>query len=145
MTYEAVIGLEVHAQLSTASKIFCGCSTRFGAQANTQTCPVCAGFPGVLPVLNATVVEYAVRRNSGGKGSHRGGDGVIRELEALAAMDYSLLTERRRHAPPGANGGGPGAKGKNLIDGAQLPSKARGTLTPGKRLRIETPGGGGYG
>ncbi|MDA0180266.1 hydantoinase B/oxoprolinase family protein [Solirubrobacter phytolaccae] len=91
------------------------------------------------------VVEYAIRRDSGGKGAHRGGDGIVREVEALAAMDYSLLTERRRHAPPGANGGEPGAKGRNLIDGEEQPAKARGTLQPGQRLRIETPGGGGYG
>jgi aspartyl-tRNA(Asn)/glutamyl-tRNA(Gln) amidotransferase subunit B len=55
------MGLEVHAQLLTESKIFCACSTRFGAAANTQTCPVCAGMPGVLPVLNEMAVEYAVR------------------------------------------------------------------------------------
>jgi aspartyl-tRNA(Asn)/glutamyl-tRNA(Gln) amidotransferase subunit B len=61
MTYEAVIGLEVHAQLRTASKIFCGCSTQFGAPPNTHTCPVCLGMPGVLPVLNRKVVEYALR------------------------------------------------------------------------------------
>ncbi|RKQ94050.1 N-methylhydantoinase B [Solirubrobacter pauli] len=91
------------------------------------------------------VVEYAVRRGSGGQGAHRGGDGIVRELEALAAMDYSLLTERRRHAPPGASGGRPGATGRNLIDGEEQPPKARGTLQPGQRLRIETPGGGGYG
>src|SRR5258706_12085115 len=59
--YEPVIGLEVHAQLLTASKIFCGCSTRFGAEPNHNTCPVCMGFPGVLPVLNKKVVEFAVR------------------------------------------------------------------------------------
>jgi aspartyl-tRNA(Asn)/glutamyl-tRNA(Gln) amidotransferase subunit B len=61
MHYEAVIGLEVHAQVKTASKIFCGCSTEFGAEANTHTCPVCTGMPGVLPVLNKKVVEYALR------------------------------------------------------------------------------------
>jgi N-methylhydantoinase B len=91
------------------------------------------------------VVTYAIRRGSGGAGAHRGGDGVIRELEALAEMDYSLLSERRRHAPPGAAGGGPGAMGRNLLDGDELASKARGTLAQGQRLRIETPGGGGYG
>jgi len=59
--YEAVIGLEVHAQLKTESKIFCGCSTRFGAEPNENVCPVCAGMPGVLPVLNAKAVEYAAK------------------------------------------------------------------------------------
>ncbi len=59
--YEAVIGLEVHAQMLTASKLFCGCSTRFGAPPNSQTCPVCLGMPGVLPVLNRKAVEYAAR------------------------------------------------------------------------------------
>ena len=61
MDYEAVIGLEIHAQLLTASKIFCGCSTAFGAAPNTQVCPVCLGFPGALPVLNRAAVDYAIR------------------------------------------------------------------------------------
>ena len=61
MTYEPVIGLEVHAQLLTQSKIFCGCSTQFGGEPNQNTCPVCAGFPGVLPVLNKQVVEFAIK------------------------------------------------------------------------------------
>jgi N-methylhydantoinase B len=90
-------------------------------------------------------VEYALRRGSGGAGRHRGGDGVIRELEALDEMRYSLITERRRHAPPGADGGEPGSPGRNLLNGDELPAKASGTLSPGDRLRIETPGGGGHG
>ncbi len=61
MQYEAVIGLEVHAQLLTKSKIFCGCATKFGAEPNTQVCPVCIGMPGVLPVLNRQAVEYAIK------------------------------------------------------------------------------------
>ncbi|MDP2645890.1 MAG: Asp-tRNA(Asn)/Glu-tRNA(Gln) amidotransferase subunit GatB, partial [Desulfobacterales bacterium] len=61
MEYEPVIGLEVHAQLKTNTKIFCGCSTAFGAPPNTHTCPVCLGMPGVLPVLNQKVVEYTLR------------------------------------------------------------------------------------
>src|SRR5512134_2209229 len=61
MEYEAVIGLEVHAQLATESKIFCACSAKFGASPNENTCPVCTGMPGVLPVLNRKAVEYAVR------------------------------------------------------------------------------------
>lgn len=59
--YEMVIGLEVHVELKTKTKIFCSCSTAFGAAPNTQTCPVCMGLPGVLPVLNGKVVEYAVK------------------------------------------------------------------------------------
>ncbi|HZM71729.1 MAG TPA: Asp-tRNA(Asn)/Glu-tRNA(Gln) amidotransferase subunit GatB [Candidatus Cryosericum sp.] len=61
MRYEAVIGLEVHCQLLTDTKIFCGCSSRFGAPPNTHVCPVCIGMPGVLPVLNRRAVEYALR------------------------------------------------------------------------------------
>jgi N-methylhydantoinase B len=90
-------------------------------------------------------VEYALRRGSGGAGRHTGGDGVVRELEALTDMRYSLITERRRHAPPGADGGEPGAPGRNLLNGAELPAKATGELKRGDRLRIETPGGGGHG
>ena len=61
MEFETVIGLEIHAQLKTKSKIFCGCSTSFGAPPNTNTCPVCLGLPGVLPVLNKRVVEFALK------------------------------------------------------------------------------------
>ena len=61
MEFEPVIGLEVHSQLKTNTKIFCACSTEFGADPNTHVCPVCLGMPGVLPVLNRTVVEYAMR------------------------------------------------------------------------------------
>jgi len=59
--YETVIGLEVHVELKTASKIFCSCSTSFGAEPNTQVCPICSGFPGMLPVLNHKVVDYAIK------------------------------------------------------------------------------------
>src|SRR5687768_488170 len=59
--FEAVIGLEVHVQLKTRTKMFCGCENRFGAEPNTLTCPVCLGQPGSLPTINRTAVEYAVR------------------------------------------------------------------------------------
>ena len=59
--YEAVIGLEVHTELNTVTKLFCGCPNEFGSEPNTNVCPVCLGLPGSLPVLNATVVEYALR------------------------------------------------------------------------------------
>jgi N-methylhydantoinase B len=90
------------------------------------------------------VVEYALRRGSGGRGHFPGGDGVVRELEALTALRFSLITERRRHAPAGAAGGEDGVPGRNLLDGEELPAKASGRLEPGQRLRIETPGGAGY-
>jgi N-methylhydantoinase B len=111
------------------------------AMSNTMNTPIEAlelEFP-------LRMIEYALRRGSGGDGAFRGGDGVIRELEALAPLSYSLITERRRHAPAGARGGRPGAKGRNLLDGQELPPKAIGRLESGQRLRIETPGGGGHG
>src|SRR5574341_2258518 len=61
MKYESIIGMEVHAQLLTDSKSFCGCSASYGADPNSQTCPVCLGMPGVLPVLNKKAVEYAIK------------------------------------------------------------------------------------
>ena len=61
MDYEVIIGIEVHAELSTKTKIYCGCTTEFGGDPNTHCCPVCTGMPGALPVLNEKVVEYAVK------------------------------------------------------------------------------------
>ncbi len=93
--------------------------------------------------------EYAIRRNSGGAGVFYGGDGVIREWEALATCEISLLTERRKTRPWGLHGGKAGQAGKNMLytDGRweKLPAKCMRVLHPGDRLRIETPGGGGYG
>jgi N-methylhydantoinase B len=91
------------------------------------------------------VTEYALRRGSGGTGLRRGGEGIVREIEALADMTYSLIAERRRHPPRGAAGGGPGACGRDTIDGRAIEAKSTGTLLAGQRLRIETPGGGGWG
>ncbi|HET7455595.1 MAG TPA: hydantoinase B/oxoprolinase family protein [Solirubrobacterales bacterium] len=89
------------------------------------------------------VRELALRRDSGGEGAHRGGDGIVREIEALAPLRFTLITERRRHAPRGRGGGGNGALGRNFLNREPLPGKAAGTMAPGDRLRIETPGGGG--
>jgi N-methylhydantoinase B len=91
------------------------------------------------------VRELALRRGSGGAGLHRGGDGIVRELEALAPLRFTLITERRRHAPRGRGGGGDGEPGRNLLNGEPLPSKADGEMARGDRIRLETPGGGGYG
>ena len=91
------------------------------------------------------VRELSVRRSSGGAGLHPGGDGVVRELEAREPMRYTLISERRRHPPRGRDGGADGEPGRNLLNGEPLRSKCEGELAPGDRLRIETPGGGGYG
>jgi N-methylhydantoinase B len=91
------------------------------------------------------VRELSVRRGSGGEGAHRGGDGIVREIEALAPMRFTLLSERRRHPPRGRGGGKDGKPGLNQLDGRPLESKAEGELRTGNRLRIETPGGGGHG
>jgi N-methylhydantoinase B len=69
----------------------------------------------------------------------------VRELQALRDMSFSLIAERRRHPPPGAAGGAPGMPGRDLLDGEPLPGKVTGRLRAGQRLRIETPGGGGFG
>ncbi len=91
------------------------------------------------------VERYELRAGSGGVGSHRGGDGVVREIRVLEDCRVSLLTERRRHAPAGAAGGEDGASGRNLLNGVELPPKVSQALRAGDVLRIETPGGGGHG
>jgi N-methylhydantoinase B len=116
------------------------------AMSNTLNTPIEA-LERDLPLL---VTAYALRRGSGGVGRHSGGDGVVRELQALSDLTFSLIAERRRHAPPGAQGGEPGARGCDTLIGLdgepqRLSAKTTGTLQRGERLRIETPGGGGYG
>lgn len=91
------------------------------------------------------VRTYALRRGSGGKGQWTGGEGVIREFEALAPMEATLLTERRRHRPAGAAHGADGAAGSNSLNGQTIQSKTTLRLRAGAILRIETPGGGGWG
>jgi N-methylhydantoinase B len=90
------------------------------------------------------VRELSLRAGSGGGGQHRGGEGIVREIEALAPMRFSLITERRRHPPRGAGEGEDGEPGINSLNGSPLPGKTAGELAPGDRLRIETPGGGGW-
>jgi N-methylhydantoinase B len=111
------------------------------AMSNTLNTPVEA-LEAELPVR---VRELSLRRGSGGAGERRGGAGIVRELEALAPMRFTLITERRRRAPRGVRGGSPGAPGRNLLNGEELPAKAAGELRPGDVLRVETPGGGGWG
>ena len=95
------------------------------------------------------VRRYAVRRGSGGRGRHRGGDGVVREIEFLTDAEVTLLTERRRVPPWGLAGGGPGSPGRDSLtrDGRRMPLPAKTTLRvrAGDRLCVETPGGGGFG
>jgi 5-oxoprolinase (ATP-hydrolysing) len=89
--------------------------------------------------------RFALRSGSGGAGRWRGGDGLVREFEFLAPVDVSLLSERRQRSPYGMAGGAPGAPGRNLLDGQPVGGKTVLQVQPGQRLRIETPGGGGYG
>jgi len=91
------------------------------------------------------VERHELRLGSGGDGRFRGGDGVVRELRVLAPCRLSLLTQRRSLAPRGARGGEDGRPGRNLLNGVELPAFATVELAPGDLLRIETPGGGGYG
>jgi N-methylhydantoinase B len=129
-----------------ASRVGDGASGVHVAMSNTLNTPIEAmeiEFP-------FRAREYSVRRGSGGGGTHRGGEGLVREIEVLEPMTFALLTERRRHNPPGAAGGGGGQTGRNLLargDGEwkELEPKVSGRLEAGDRLRIETPGGGGWG
>jgi 5-oxoprolinase (ATP-hydrolysing) len=96
------------------------------------------------------VRRFAIRGGSGGAGEHRGGDGVIREIEFLEPMQAAILSNRRRVAPFGLHGGEPGARGRNYVvrnDGRieELPATAAVELAAGERFVIETPGGGGWG
>jgi N-methylhydantoinase B len=111
------------------------------AMSNTLNTPVEA-LETELPVR---VRELSVRRGSGGAGHHTGGEGIVREVEALEPMRYTLIAERRETAPRGREGGEQGAPGRDSVDGEAIAGKAEGELARGSRLRIETPGGGGHG
>ena len=111
---------------------------------NTMNTPVEA-LEHSYPFL---VTEYSVRRNSGGRGKRRGGDGIVREIELLTEATVTVLSERRRHPPYGLFGGKPAEKGRNVVvrngKEEEMPSKFSVKLKKGDRIRIETPGGGGY-
>jgi len=91
------------------------------------------------------VDEYSLREGSGGDGRHRGGDGLVRQVTVETDATVSLLTERRRHAPWGLAGGGDGAVGRNYVDGEPVGAKVTREVEAGTTVRVETPGGGGYG
>ncbi len=91
------------------------------------------------------LLEFSRRQGSGGDGQFRGGDGIVRELLFLEQFDVAILSERRTRSPFGLAGGQPGSVGRNLLIGQELPGKAKFSVKAGDRLRIETPGGGGYG
>jgi len=122
-----------------------GCSAVHTHMTNTMNTPIEA-LEAELPVR---VTRYAVRRRSGGAGRHRGGDGLERELEFLAPAQVTLLTERRSVPPYGLAGGSAGALGRNQLIRAgrttPLPAKTSLPVAPGTRIRISTPGGGGWG
>jgi N-methylhydantoinase B len=91
------------------------------------------------------VERYELLYGSGGAGKHRGGDGIVRSVRVLGPASLSLLTDRRRHQPQGANGGEPGAVGENLLNDEKLPAKVGRELEEGDVVTVKTPGGGGYG
>jgi N-methylhydantoinase B len=111
------------------------------AMSNTLNTPVEA-LESEFPLR---VRELSLRRGSGGDGLHSGGDGIVREVEALTPLRYSLIGERRRHSPRGRDGGEDGEPGRNMLNGEPLPGKAEGELDRGDTIRIETPGGAGHG
>jgi N-methylhydantoinase B len=123
-------------------------------------CPDADGQSGVHVAMSNTLItpvealelsyplrveRWQLREGSGGDGAHRGGDGVVRELRVLEDCRVSVLAERRAHGPHGARGGGDGAPGRTLVDGEEQPAKLTRQLRAGDVVRIETPGGGGYG
>ena len=118
-----------------------GRSARHSHMTNTLNTPV------EILELNypLRIEQYAIRRNSGGAGQFRGGDGVKRQYRFLEGAEVCLLTERRRNPPWGLAGGQAGECGRNELDGQELPGKIRFQAVPGQTLTIETPGGGGYG
>ena len=129
-----------------AGPLHAGASAVHTHMTNTMNTPIEA-LEAQLPVR---VVCYAVRRHSGGRGRHRGGDGIIRQLEFLAPAQLTLLTERRSTSPFGVAGGAPGLRGVNELTRRgrrtkRLAAKISIPVHPGDRVRLLTPGGGGWG
>jgi N-methylhydantoinase B len=91
------------------------------------------------------IERYELLGGTGGAGQHRGGDGLVREIRVLEPATLSLLTDRRRHAPQGLGGGEPGRRGRNLVNGEEVPGKTTRELEAGDVVTVETPGGGGFG
>jgi N-methylhydantoinase B len=123
-------------------------------------CPDADGPSGVHVAMSNTLItpvealelsyplrveRWHLREGSGGAGAHRGGDGVVRELRVLEDCRLSVLAERRAHGPRGARGGGDGAPGRTLVNGEEQPAKVTRPLAAGDTVRVETPGGGGFG
>lgn len=111
------------------------------AMSNTLSTPIEA-LELQYPLL---VERYGLRPGSGGAGTHRGGEGVVRELRVLEDCRLSIISERRAHAPAGERDGSPGEVGRNLLNGEPLPAKVTRALAAGDVVTIETPGGGGWG
>jgi N-methylhydantoinase B len=124
-----------------AGPVRSGLSMRHSHMTNTLNTPV-ERIESVYPLR---VTHYGRRRASGGMGRHAGGDGVIREYQFLAKAKVTLLTDRRRTTPWGVDGGAAGMPGCNRLNEVILPGKVAVTVQVGDRLRIETPGGGGFG
>jgi N-methylhydantoinase B/oxoprolinase/acetone carboxylase alpha subunit len=122
-----------------------GASATHTHMTNSWNTPVEA-FEHLYPLR---IASYRIRSGSGGRGRHRGGDGIVREYEFLTRADVTILSDRRERGPYGLFGGGPGARGRNsLLRGRRtiaFPGKARFEVQVGDMLRIESPGGGGYG
>jgi len=118
-----------------------GCSAVQTHMTNTRNTPI-----EVLELnYPLRVTEYAIRRHSGGAGRHRGGDGIVRRYQFLAAANFSLLTERRRRQPWGLNGGEAGSEGENWFNQERLSGKVERQAKPGDMISVLTPGGGGWG
>jgi N-methylhydantoinase B len=124
-----------------ASAASAGISGTHTHMTNSWNTPVEA-FEHLYPVR---IRRYSLRRGSGGKGEHRGGDGIIREFEFLSPAEFTLLSDRREKGPYGLSGGEPGKTGAAFHNGREVPGRARFAVAAGDRVRIETPGGGGFG